>query len=233
MWKYYCELASSAGHATLAVGSSTWFSMTVLSIGAVVLTSSLTLFVEWLRGGRSMKSFVAVWKQWPTYIIPSATIILLWAATFTWKLIQAPYLDHHKISSDFTDMKSDRNLWKQKFQSASITPAKPIASPPVLVNKMVRSQNPAESNGMRIMLTAAVSIPTDFYVICSAPCRGRAEAATEDSFLPGESTSISPTVVRVRFDLPGILIPGKSVLMLFSSVSGEPFSILKIKLSPR
>jgi len=74
MWQYYRQLFVDAYHATLGFGSSTGYSMVVLSIGATLLSSAATVFVEWWRGGHTMSSFSQTWSNGPPMLFPQSLL---------------------------------------------------------------------------------------------------------------------------------------------------------------
>jgi hypothetical protein len=105
MWQHFKNLLWATCLSALSIGGSTWISFLLLSVGAAVLVSVITLFIEWNRSDRTINSFNATWRQWPTYVVPPVTLIALWIGVFGWSVFRTVYDDHERLIVQISNLK--------------------------------------------------------------------------------------------------------------------------------
>ncbi len=87
------------------------------------MASTLILFIEWRRGGSTMTSFKAAWTQWPTYVVPTLTLLILWLCLFGWSVIRTVYGDHILLAH------TNSNLVAELHKPLPLCPVAPRSAP--------------------------------------------------------------------------------------------------------
>lgn len=209
--------------------------MLVLSIGAALLSSMLTVAVEWWRGGRTVKSFKETWKQWPTYVIPPLVIILLWVGTFGWALFLAPFNDHQSLVGLRAAAELDARQRKLEAQRAgSAVPPSFAASRGALWTweAIKPTANMNGKPGVTVLITARRPISDMIFdVECSVPCELSPDQSVATGFMSGtwfdtkSSPPQKPTVVRVKVLVPNRLDVGDGLALFFTSREDRELNI--------
>lgn len=137
MWSHFANLLQSSWRIALAKGSSTGISVFWLGLGAIILGFAVTILIEWVRGGCTMNSLKDALKSWPPYVGAASALILVWTMLYVWTIVTTIYEDHQgmvKVVTDkngqLTEVASDRDQWKKKFESVSPVPPKVIIRTP-------------------------------------------------------------------------------------------------------
>ena len=239
MGTYYASLWHEALRSTLAVGSSTGFSMLVLSIGAVFISAVLTAFVEWYRAGRTMNSFRAVWKQWPTYVIPTLTITALWVGTLCWQFIRTPVQFNQALIQQRDSAIEERNTWKSKFErrptGGVLTTINPISFRQFPIKPGIGLAPTTEQEktkpGVEVVITAQTEILNPvFDVECDRPCDYAYALAVDDATKMNIPERPSPNVIRVEFVIPALLAKGRQLTVDYRSRDEQPVKVKYVHL---
>lgn len=212
--------------------------MLVLSIGAAVLSSMLTLAVEWWRGGCTVQSFKETWKQWPTYLIPPLTITLLWVGTFGRALFLAPFNDHQSLVGSRTAAELDARHWKVEAQRAPpATPASSATNRSALWTWEAVKPTAQMSGkpGVTVLITARGPISDMIFdVECNVPCELSPDQSMATGFMSGtwfdtkSSPAQRPTVVRVKVLVPNRLDVGNGLALYFVSKEDHELNISRV-----
>lgn len=100
MWKVHlAHLLHRAWQESLKSGSSSNISVFYLTFGAIILSLVITVLYEWRKGGWTKTALKAVWREWPTYVIPLAALTILWVGLFTWSVAAIIYGDHIELAA--------------------------------------------------------------------------------------------------------------------------------------
>ncbi len=94
MWPHFKNLLGESYELALAKGSSTGISVWLLGFGVLALAFAFTVFVEWLRGGRSMNALRMALKSWTSFIGAALGLFAAWIILYGWSLVSTVYRDH-------------------------------------------------------------------------------------------------------------------------------------------
>jgi hypothetical protein len=181
-------------------------------------------------------------EQWPTYVIPTVTIILLWIGTFVLSFVRSPYLEYLHIQGINNQLSSaNANLAQEEIALNTKINAlqRPAASPPKVEASTPFRWEKAEpfmrgvgaSDAALIVANTAIS-NLSFKLKCDIPClyaeNGSVEFDNYSGIIAHQMTTPDSTVAWVKLSKPGILEIGKSVLIAVSGKDGHKPTILTV-----
>ena len=203
---------------TLTLGGSTLAGVIVVGIGGIIFGFGVTLFFEWMRGGRTKAVLLTAIKSWPTYLGTVVGLFLAWVGLYVWTIGATIYGDHEDLVRAVEYANSQMIEWKQKCveqnKNQVVPPTKaPQISAETFPERIAPGTTASLGNdkpGMHVLITAHTAYRNPVIEMnCSVPCtffpalsffHGKYMTSTMTEQLA--SPPGAPNTIRIRLVMP-------------------------------